>query len=408
MSVDPIEIMSLDLNTATKPLMNTGAKRLTEPDVQTVFSCLWNNQQPPQRLKFRIIRVPQNGLKLSPPSFEFDDGLYVLLRSPMNELAPVPSEHTSALMTDSDLASLPSCPWSLSGPQYPKHDGQKVQQRYCYPRGNPGYSNGKGGAMWTMVDQGREDIDCRILHVYHSSKRAGFVSNSESAKSTNTEGKRKHSGSEKKKRQARKVASAETVMRSPGLLRGDLLSSPCHSQLSINLDADLDFNSTNLFDAYSTPVDQHFSFMPIRGTENHSIEDLMSNNAAFINAVAKHSTSSGYLGRNAHAMYPYAQGGRNAHDDDWEKPTSQVTEFSKKLTKVEDDLLADVHRSSTVEQTLKLQLLQSWAKVIAQRPLQSRRVPALEAAEASSTIHSNAGSQKKVKMESPGTPTISP
>jgi hypothetical protein len=72
----------------------------------------------------------------------------------MNELAPVPPGHEGKLMTDSDLASLPSCPWSLSGPQYPKHDGQKVQQRYCYPRGNPGYSNGKGGAMWTMVSLG--------------------------------------------------------------------------------------------------------------------------------------------------------------------------------------------------------------------------------------------------------------
>lgn len=82
------------------------------------------------------------------------DGLYVLLRSPMSELAPVPPGHEGKLMTDSDLASLPSCPWSLSGPQYPKHDGQKVQQRYCYPRGNPGYSNGKGGAMWTMVSLG--------------------------------------------------------------------------------------------------------------------------------------------------------------------------------------------------------------------------------------------------------------
>jgi hypothetical protein len=177
MSVDPSEISTIDLNTAMMPFISTAAKRLTEPDVQTVFSCLWSNQQPPKRLKFRIIRVPQNGLKLSPPSFEFDgeihlplftfrifladvilafpqpilDGLYVLLRSPMNELAPVPTEHANALMTDSELASLPSCPWSLSGPQYPKHDGQTIQQRYCYPRGNPGYSNGKGGAMWTMV-----------------------------------------------------------------------------------------------------------------------------------------------------------------------------------------------------------------------------------------------------------------
>jgi hypothetical protein len=70
MSVDPIEITSLE--TEITPQINTAAKRLTEPDIQAVFRCLWSNQQPPKRLEFRIIRVPQNGLKLSPPSFEFD------------------------------------------------------------------------------------------------------------------------------------------------------------------------------------------------------------------------------------------------------------------------------------------------------------------------------------------------
>lgn len=69
MSVDSIEMASLD--TVTRP-QNTAAKRLTEPDVQAVFSCLSSNQPAPKRLAFRIIRVPQNGLKLSPPSFEFD------------------------------------------------------------------------------------------------------------------------------------------------------------------------------------------------------------------------------------------------------------------------------------------------------------------------------------------------
>ena len=53
--------------------------------------------------------------------------------------------------------------------------------------------------------------------MYFSNKRAGFVSNSESVKSTNTKGRRKHSASDKKKRQARKVATAGTIMQSPGL-----------------------------------------------------------------------------------------------------------------------------------------------------------------------------------------------
>ncbi len=250
------------------------------------------------------------------------------------------------------------------------------------------------------MDQGREDIDCRILHVYHSNKRSGFVSNSESVKST--EGKRKLSASDKKKRQARKVATAGTIMRSPGLLRGDLLSSPCHSQLSINLDTDLDFNSTNLF-GDTTPIDQSFSFMPIREAGSNSMEDMMLHNAAFNSAVARLST--GDQGLYAPTLYHNVQS-RNPHGGDWtaharspskEKPPSHATDFSKWLTKAEDDLMAEVHGSkSTADQILKLQLLQNWAKGIAQRPLQPRKEPALETG------------QVTIKTESPGTPNITP
>lgn len=52
--------------------MNTFSKRLLEPDVNTIFYCFANNELPPENLNFRIIRIPQNGLKLSPPSFELE------------------------------------------------------------------------------------------------------------------------------------------------------------------------------------------------------------------------------------------------------------------------------------------------------------------------------------------------
>lgn len=184
------------MSTQSIETMESLPKRLTETDVQLIFSCLTNNQQPPTKLRFKIIRVPHNGLKLSPPSFEFNgksfsvypiwswsscagqhltsflpmtwqhlDGLYVLLRSPIAGLASIPSHHIDKLMTDSDLASLPSCPWSLSGPQYKKEQGQTVQQRYCYPRGNPSYSNGKGGSMWTMVSLSSCRSLCNIISI---------------------------------------------------------------------------------------------------------------------------------------------------------------------------------------------------------------------------------------------------
>jgi hypothetical protein len=64
------------------------------------------------------------------------------------------------------------CPWSLSGPQFPTPTA--IQQRYCYPKGDPEYSSVKGGALWTAYkENGAEDFDWRILHVYYSAKRAG-------------------------------------------------------------------------------------------------------------------------------------------------------------------------------------------------------------------------------------------
>jgi hypothetical protein len=65
-----------------------------------------------------------------------------------------------------------TCPWSLSGPQFPLPTS--IQQRYCYPKGDPEYSNTKGGALWTVYDEhGKEDLEYRLLHVYFSAKRAG-------------------------------------------------------------------------------------------------------------------------------------------------------------------------------------------------------------------------------------------
>lgn len=64
------------------------------------------------------------------------------------------------------------CPWSLSGPQYPPPTA--IQQRYCYPQGNPEYSSRTGGALFTMYGRdGKENLEFRVLHVYRSAKRAG-------------------------------------------------------------------------------------------------------------------------------------------------------------------------------------------------------------------------------------------
>lgn len=63
------------------------------------------------------------------------------------------------------------CKWSLSGAQF-SHP-TPIQLRYCYPKGPEEYSRRKGAALWTKyLDDGKEDKNFRILHVYYSAKRA--------------------------------------------------------------------------------------------------------------------------------------------------------------------------------------------------------------------------------------------
>lgn len=157
------------------------ARRLSNDDVKSIFDCLYNNIFPPERLRFQIVVVGSNGMKLSPPSYEFKDGIYVLLK-PLKKVKgqpPKPSTPDDDPRIPSNLKSLifrdnppEICPWSLSGPQFPTPTA--IQQRYCYPKGDPEYSSIKGGALWTAYkENGAEDFDWRILHVYYSTKRAG-------------------------------------------------------------------------------------------------------------------------------------------------------------------------------------------------------------------------------------------
>ena len=221
------------------------------------------NELPPKDLTFSIIRIPNDGQKLSPPSLELDDGLYILLRSQSKtKLATIPSNLRSlTLLTDGDLSEIPHCPWSLSGPQYPRRAGERVQQRYWYPRGVGEYSNGKGGSMWTVVNKkGQEDIGCRLLHVYHSSKRADNAkpkakrgrgrprkeNNNTTSTSTTTihaavgtrKSKRKksqaistfHQDDEESDRKKMKITTTTSSLeQSSNLMQGDLLQSPNNS-----------------------------------------------------------------------------------------------------------------------------------------------------------------------------------
>lgn len=51
-------------------------RRLPDSDVRAIFEYLHENKPAPSHLKFVIVPVGSNGLKLSPPSYEFSGKLF--------------------------------------------------------------------------------------------------------------------------------------------------------------------------------------------------------------------------------------------------------------------------------------------------------------------------------------------
>jgi hypothetical protein len=47
-------------------------RRLSDGDVRAIFESLHEGKPPPAHLKFSIVRSPPNGLKLSPPPYEYE------------------------------------------------------------------------------------------------------------------------------------------------------------------------------------------------------------------------------------------------------------------------------------------------------------------------------------------------
>ena len=111
----------------------TTQHRLGENDINTIFYSITNNVQPPEKLQFKIIRIPPAGLKLAPPQLELQCGIYVLLRSSKDRQAQIPSNLTGTLLADDNLAGISTREWQMSGPQFQKGQAS-LQLRYCYPR----------------------------------------------------------------------------------------------------------------------------------------------------------------------------------------------------------------------------------------------------------------------------------
>ena len=269
---------------------STVIRRLSDSDVRSIFESLHHSKPPPPNLPFSIVRVGPRGLKLSPPSFEFPgrlnvsmracrsfrpaekstshteslffsllsfaDGLYVLLRPAKKNNkkkqtalvdVPEPPHHLRHLLLEENLPEI--CPWSLSGPQFPKPTA--IQQRYCYPKGRPEYSSRRGGALWTMyAADGEEDVEYRLLHVYFSAKRAinkgmsggsnGGVAESLDIRSPPRKRPPRHRSSTPqrssfpKRRQAVQQRHPSELCHSPAITTSSAASSLCNSPLSFD------------------------------------------------------------------------------------------------------------------------------------------------------------------------------
>lgn len=101
----------------------TTVRRLSPEDVKKIFDCVYNNKEPPEKLRFQIVVVGSTGMKLSPPSYEFEDGLYILLK-PLKKEKNVKKFKITPPENDPRIPSnlkkyvfketfTESCPWSL-------------------------------------------------------------------------------------------------------------------------------------------------------------------------------------------------------------------------------------------------------------------------------------------------------
>lgn len=168
--------------------------RLSKEELKTIFGCIENNEPPPPELSFRVIQLPLNNSKISPPPFEYDDGVYVLLKSDSRNqrLSQVPTTLANSLLTEQDLNRLDVCHWRSSGMKSHRSNlpSAKYLLRYCYPQ-SENYKNNKGCTIWTQrADNGVEDLRVRIVHIYPANtKRSCEPFNQPPAKKQSTQPK---------------------------------------------------------------------------------------------------------------------------------------------------------------------------------------------------------------------------
>jgi len=135
--------------------------------VRAIFSCVLENKSLPQTY-FQIIVTKDT--KLSPPPFDYKDGIYVLV----NTGFPIPHTLCDRIVSDKNLDFMDGR-WSSGGTHtlnFTNSDSfQSYRKRSLCPKGRDvsNASLGKRGTLCTLVgSMGKDWCDCKILHVYNS------------------------------------------------------------------------------------------------------------------------------------------------------------------------------------------------------------------------------------------------
>jgi len=261
-----------------------------------------------------------------------------------------------------------------------------------YPKGDNDYSSQTAGALWTMFcPNGQEDLDFRLLHVYYSPKRAGTQCK-KTSHDPNDEMKRKR---------------LSTIQTEPPLSMSSLPSSPVPPLVTL---PSLSKESEEFLSAAATEIDylgNNFlrNDQPLLTFSDSFNEELVENNEPFRNenssrnlesplTLVKVTNKGGadssmpnrvYSSSRRHPMQRdvFNSSEINIHPSLIEFPTcwlefdknkastpeERAKNFAIALEKIHYNLKERIKESPQAKQSSFLNLLASWAKRVAQDPL---------------------------------------
>lgn len=247
--------------------------------------------------------------------------------------------------------------------------------------------------MWTMIDAtGKDGLDIRVFHVYHSLKRlssgsgsgSGGISGGSSDWSTNSVKNVRSRSRDKalppKKRikmdEDERVAQINSARHHPNkmpkledgtidVLMRDQIGSP--EITSFDLDTSL-----KISEVFGEDADNGYSFVPLPSASSFLTGSNMEPIPVSAHSLYYHPTPS-YNNDGMDSVAPpplsYSYDTPSQRNPSIGRPLSLLA-FSNKLYQLQDCIFNDISATqSTEEQVQKLAVLQHWAKVTAQRPL---------------------------------------